>query len=396
MPVPRPRLAASTALRLARQYPVLTLTGPRQSGKTTMARSIFKNKPYLTMEDPDLLRISTDDPRGFLAQYPHGAILDEVQKAPHLFSYIQRIVDEHNKPGFYVLTGSQNFQLMANISQSLAGRSAILHLLPFSLAEAYPRVRPEIEELLFRGFYPRIFDKKLDPSEAMAFYVSTYVERDVRQLLNVKDLRLFQTFLRLCAGRTAQEVNYSALANECGVNHNTVKSWISILETSFLITLVRPHYENLGKRLTKSPKLHFVDPALVCYLLGIESPKQLATHPQRGAIFESWVATEFLKQRYNAARNNNQFYFRENNGQEIDLVLDHGETVDAIEVKSGKTYAPDFFRNILKYRAANPACRSGTVVYAGKDSQRVGENQLLSYRELDKEQQLAQKKKVKK
>ena len=191
-------------------------------------------------------------------------------------------------------------------------------------------------------------------------------------------------------------MNYSALANECGVNHNTIKSWISILETSFLITLVRPHYANLGKRLTKSPKLHFVDPALVCYLLGIESPKQLATHPQRGAIFESWVATELLKQRYNIAKNNNQFYFRENNGNEIDLILDHGETIDAMEVKSGKTYAPDFFRNILKYRAANPACRSGTVVYGGKDSQRVGENQLLSYRELDKEQQLAQKKKGKK
>lgn len=381
--MPRPRNAAPTALRLARQYPVLTITGPRQSGKTTMARNLFKGKAYLSMEDPDLLRLSIEDPRGFLAAYPNGAIIDEVQKAPHLFSYIQRLVDEHNKPGFYILTGSQNFQLMANISQSLAGRSAILHLLPFSLVEAYPRARPEPEALLFTGFYPRIFDKKLDPSEAMAFYVSTYVERDVRQLTNVKDLRLFQTFLRLCAGRTAQEVNYSALANECGVNHNTIKSWISILETSFLITLVRPHYANLGKRLTKSPKLHFIDPALVCYLLGIESPKQLTTHPLRGAIFESWVATELLKQRYNTAKSNNQFYFRENNGQEIDLILDHGDTVEAVEIKAGKTYAPDFFRNIVKYRVANPACRSGTVVYGGRESQRAGENQLLSYRELD-------------
>lgn len=381
--MPRPRLAASTALRLAKQYPILTLIGPRQSGKTTMARSIFNRKPYLSMEDPDTLQLSMEDPRAFLAKYPKGVIIDEIQKAPHLFSYLQRMVDEHNKAGMFILTGSQNFHLMANVSQSLAGRTAILYLLPFSLTEAYPRARPEYETLLFTGFYPRIFDKKLNPHEAMAFYVSTYVERDVRQLVNIKDLRLFQNFLRLCAGRTAQEVNYSALASDCGVNHNTIKSWISILETSFLITLVRPHHANLGKRITKSPKLHFIDPGLVCYLLGIESPKQLATHPLRGAIFESWVATELLKQRYNTAKSNNQFYFRENNGQEIDLILDHGDSVDAIEIKSGKTYTPDFFKNIIKYRAANKACRRGTVVYGGRESQRIGENFLLSYRDLD-------------
>ncbi|MBS0618811.1 MAG: ATP-binding protein [Spirochaetes bacterium] len=383
--MPQYRLATPTALRLARQYPVLTLTGPRQSGKTTMARQIFKDKPYLSLEDPDVLRISIEDPRGFLAEYPNGAILDEAQRAPHLFSYIQRIVDERDKPGLFILTGSQNFNLMANISQSLAGRTAILHLLPFSLAEAYPRTKPELEKMLVTGFYPRVVAKKLNPTEAMAFYASTYVERDVRQLLNVKDLRLFQTFIRLCAGRTAQEVNYSALANECGVNHNTIKSWISLLETSFLVVQIRPHHANLGKRLTKSPKLHFVDSALGCYLLGIESAKQLATHPLRGAIFESFVAIELLKQRYNQALNNNLFYFRENNGQEIDLILDHGDEVDAVEIKSGKTYASDFFKNIVKYRKLNNACRSGTVIYGGKDSQRIGENRLLSYRELDKE-----------
>lgn len=382
-PMPKPRLAASQALRLARQYPVLTITGPRQSGKTTLARTIFKGKPYLSMEDPDLLEFSLEDPRRFLSAYPDGAIIDEAQKAPHLFSYIQGIVDKQNRPGQYILTGSQNFHLMANISQTLAGRAAILHLLPFSLAEVYPRVKPTLEQMLFKGFYPRVFDKKLKPYEAMAFYVATYVERDVRQLVNVKDLRLFQTFLRLCAGRTAQEVNYSALANECGVNHNTIKSWISILETSFLITLVRPHYANLGKRLTKSPKLHFIDSGLVCYLLGIESPRQLVTHPLRGAIFESWVATELLKQRYHAAQANNQFYFRENNGQEIDLILDHGATVDAVEIKSGKTYAPDFFKNIVKYRAQNPACHKGIVVYGGDRSQKIQKNRLVSYRDVD-------------
>lgn len=376
------RQAEKQALRLASQYPVLTLTGPRQSGKTTLAKKAFHKKPYVSMEDPDNYRISLDDPRAFLAGFPDGAIIDEAQKAPHLFSYIQGIVDAADREGMFILTGSQNFSLHEKITQSLAGRTAILHLLPFSLGEAYPKKKPELEEMLFKGFYPRIFDKKLDPTEGMAFYVSTYVERDVRALLNVKDLRTFQNFLRLCAGRTGQELNLSALGNECGITHNTAKSWVSILETSFLITLVPPHHANLNKRITKAPKLHFLDSGLVCYLLGIQNAGQLKTHPLRGAIFESWLVAELLKQRYHNAQQNNLYYFRENNGHEIDLLCDFGTHVDAIEVKAGKTYATDFFRNIVYYRKLNSRCKRGIVVYGGDRSQKIQDNQLVSYREV--------------
>lgn len=376
------RQAEKLALRLAAQYPVLTLTGPRQSGKTTLARKVFHKKTYVSMEDPDNFRISFDDPRAFLAGFPDGAVIDEAQKAPHLFSYIQGIVDATNREGMFILTGSQNFSLFEKITQSLAGRTAILHLLPFSLSEAYNKKKPGLEEMLFKGFYPRIFDKKLNPSEAMAFYVSTYVERDVRSLVNVKDLRQFQSFLRLCAGRTAQELNLSALANECGITHNTAKSWISILETSFLVTLVQPHFSNLNKRITKAPKLHFLDSGLVCYLLGIQSAEQLKTHPLRGAIFESWVVSELLKQRYHQAQQANLYYFRENNGHEVDLVLDFGNKVEAVEIKAGKTYATDFFKNVVYYRKLNAQCRRGVVVYGGDKGQLVQQNQLVSYRDI--------------
>lgn len=376
------RQAEKQALRLASQYPVLTLTGPRQSGKTTLAKKVFHKKPYVSMEDPDNYRISFDDPRAFLAAFPDGAIIDEAQKAPHLFSYIQGIVDAANREGMFILTGSQNFSLHEKITQSLAGRTAILHLLPFSLSEAYPKKVPAVEDMLFKGFYPRIFDKKLDPTEAMVFYVSTYVERDVRSLVNVKDLRQFQNFLRLCAGRTGQELNLSALANECGITHNTAKSWVSILETSFLVTLVQPHFANLNKRITKAPKLHFLDSGLVCYLLGIQNAEQLKTHPLRGAIFESWVVSELLKQRYHQAQQANLYYFRENNGHEVDLILDFGTKVEAVEMKAGKTYATDFFKNILYYRKLNPQCRRGVVIYGGDRGQAVQDNQLLSYKEI--------------
>lgn len=376
------RMAENEALRLASQYPVLTLTGPRQSGKTTLAKKVFHKKTYVSMEDPDNYRISFDDPRAFLAAFPDGAIIDEAQKAPHLFSYIQGIVDAANREGMFILTGSQNFSLHEKITQSLAGRTAILHLLPFSLSEAYTKKVPAVEDMLFKGFYPRIFDKKLDPTEAMAFYVSTYVERDVRSLVNVKDLRQFQNFLRLCAGRTAQELNLSALANESGITHNTAKSWVSILETSFLVTLVQPHFANLNKRITKAPKLHFLDSGLVCYLLGIQNAEQLKRHPLRGPIFESWVVAELLKQRYHQAQQANIYYFRENNGHEVDLLLDFGTKVEAVEIKAGKTYATDFFKNIAYYRKLNPHCRRGVVVYGGDKGQAVQDNQLLSYKEI--------------
>ncbi len=343
------RTIEKKVIEFSKQYPVITITGPRQSGKTTLSKMLFKKHPYISLENIENRDFAKNDPIGFLNNYPNGAIIDEIQRVPELTSYIQTIVDEKDIAGMFILTGSQQFELMSNLTQSLAGRTAIIKLLPFSFREIYQnKTSLDLNEILRTGFYPRIFDKELKPFNAMEFYVNTYIERDLRQLINVQDLSKFQIFLKLCAGRTGQILNMNALSNDCGVSNNTINKWLSILETSYIIKRVQPFYKNFNKRIIKAPKLFFLDTGLVSYLLGISSAKQLEFHPLRGAIFETYVYSELLKNNFNNSMPDNIYYFRDNKGKEIDFLLDMGLNIRAIEVKSSQTISSSFFEN-LKY-----------------------------------------------
>lgn len=362
------REAAAKAVQLVGQYPVLTITGPRQSGKTTLCRMAFSDKDYSSLEEVDERLLAQEDPRGFLSRFPDGAVIDEIQRAPDLLSYIQTIVDRENREGMFILTGSQQFELLENISQSLAGRTALLRLMPFTLAEAYgdDPSAVSMEQMLYTGFYPRIFDKGLNPTEAMQFYVNTYVERDVRTLINVRDLRQFEIFLKLCAGRTGQIVNLSSLGNDCGINHETVKRWLSVLEASYIVHLLRPYYKNFNKRLIKSPKLYFWDTGLAAFLLEIQNETQMATHPLKGMLFESFAVSELLKQRFNAGRTDNLYYFRDNVGNEVDIIRDFGVEIEAVEIKSGQTASRDHFKGLAYLSRLTESVRKSTLVYGGE------------------------------
>ncbi|HEV3457879.1 MAG TPA: ATP-binding protein, partial [Thermoanaerobaculia bacterium] len=321
-----PRQAAPVLERLAGGYPLVAVTGPRQSGKTTLVREIFRDKPYVSLEDLDERAFAESDPRGFLDRFADGAVLDEVQRCPPLFSFLQTRVDEDRRPGLFVLTGSQQFGLLSSVTQTLAGRIAVVPLLPFSLGElqAVDRAPATLEALLFQGLYPPIYDRGLDAAIWYKNYVLTYVERDVRQMVNVRDLSTFQRFVRMCAARTAQLLNLSGLAVDCGITHNTAASWLSVLEASFILHLVRPYHGNFGKRLVKTPKLFFYDPGLAAWLLGIQNAEQLAVHPQRGALFESWVVAELLKARFAHGMASNLFFWRDRTGHEVDLLIEQG------------------------------------------------------------------------
>jgi hypothetical protein len=387
--------------KLARQYPVVTLTGPRQSGKTTLVQAVFPGHRYASLEDPDVREYALEDPRGFLGQFTGGVVLDEVQRVPALFSYIQTIVDREDRPGRFILSGSQNFLLLRSISQSLAGRSAILHLLPFSLRELtgrkpfslealgreLPRSRrespPDLMETLFRGFYPRIHDKDLDPATWYSGYYQTYVERDVREIVNVGDLEAFGRFVRLCAGRNGQLLSLSSLANDCGITHTTAGRWISILEASFLVHLLRPYHANFGKRLIKSPKLYFLDTGLLCYLLRIQSPEDLRLHASRGPIFESFVISELIKSFLHQGKEPDLYFWRDSTGHEIDAVVDQGSERVAVEIKSGETVAADFFAGIDFWRklVGNPEAPAALVTGGDRSYRRRGV-QVYSWMEL--------------
>jgi predicted AAA+ superfamily ATPase len=381
------RRARALLERLAKGYPVLAVTGPRQSGKTTLVRLCFGNKPYVSLEDPDQREFALNDPRGFLGQFPAGAVLDEVQRCPELFSYLQRLVDEARQPSLFVLTGSQQFGLLSRVTQSLAGRVGLVSLLPFSFGElADPGRAPgQLDELLFTGLYPPIYDRGLDPAPWYANYVATYVERDVRQLLNVRDLSDFQRFLRLCAGRTGQLLNLSALANDAGLTHNTAKAWLSVLEASYLVHLLPPHHANFNKRLIKTPKLYFLDPGLAAWLLGVGSAAGLRHHPHRGPLFESWVVSELLKRCYNAGQPSNLFFWRDRTGNEVDVLLDEGATLRPVEVKSGATLNSDFFTGLKKWcdlagrKAGQPA-----LIYGGEQTATREATQVLAWRRIER------------
>jgi predicted AAA+ superfamily ATPase len=371
---------------LSARFPVVTVTGPRQSGKTTLCRATFSHLGYVSLEAPDVRAYALQDPRGFLASHRKGAILDEVQRAPDLLSYLQGEVDERPEPGRFVLTGSANFALLQSVSQSLAGRTALLHLLPLSLEEirSFGPVPDDPWEVLWRGSYPAVFDRGLEPGDWYGSYVGTYLERDVRQILNVGDLLAFQSFLRLAAGRTAQMLNLSGLGSDCGVTHGTARSWISVLEASFVAHRLPPLHSNLGKRIVKTPKLHFYDTGLVCYLLGIRSADELRGHPLRGAIFETWVAAELLKAYHHRGTVPALFFFRDRKGQEVDLVLDRGLDLLAVETKSAQTVAEDFFAGLDILERVAPASRPWRkiVVYGGRERQERSRGLVLPWAEI--------------
>ena len=369
-------------LRLAGKYPVVTVTGPRQSGKTTLCRMCFPDHPYASLENPDTRQFAIDDPNGFLATHGTPLVIDEVQRVPNLLSYIQGQVDEHRSAGQYILTGSSQFELLAAVSQSLAGRTALLKLLPFSYGEAYPDEAPGLNELLLRGFYPGVHDRKLDPVEAYSFYMETYLERDVLQLLRVKDRTTFEQLLRLAAGHTGRILNMSSLSMETGVSVPTIKSWLSVLEASFVIAFLRPHHANFRKRLIRSPKLYFLDTGIACRLLGIRSSAELATHPLRGSIFETYVFGELLKLQYNRVREGELFYFRDNSGHEVDVISDDGSLVRPIEIKSGATLRAELFRGLDYYRGLNPASDRGVLVYGGEGNQTRNDYDVLDFRSI--------------
>jgi len=380
-----PRKAGRVLLELAREYPVVVITEPRQSGKTTLCSATFPERPYASLEDPDIRRFALEDPRGFLAQYPDGALLDEIQRAPDLLSYLQGIVDRDPRPGRFVLTESQQMDVLAGVSQTLAGRAALLSLLPFAYSELPERLAPQsIEHLLFQGLYPPIYDRGLDPSRWYANYVQTYLERDLRQLVRVQDLSTFQVFLRLCAGRTGQLLNLSALAADCGITHNTAKAWLSVLEASFILVLLRPHFRNFGKRLVKTPKLYLLDPGLAAWLLEVRESEQLRAHPLRGALFETWAIVELLKGRANAGLTSNLYFWRDRSGLELDCVLERGTDLVPIEIKSGQTIAADFFRPFSRFgQLAGELAAPGWLLYGGERTERRSAATALPWRMVD-------------
>ena len=377
------------ARALARRHPVLAVTGPRQSGKTTFCRAEFPEHAYVSLESPDERRFALEDPRGFLARFPDGAVLDEIQRAPELTSYLQGIVDDDPASGRWILTGSQHFALSNALSQSLAGRVALLELFPPTLAELlrFPKAPKTLFETLFAGAYPRIHDKHLPPGEWLASYVTTYVERDVRAILNIGDLVAFQTFLGQAAARSGQLLNLSNLGVDAGVSQPTAKSWLSVLETIYLVFRIPPFARNLRKRLIKSPKLHFLDSGLLCYLLGIRSPEELVQHPLRGAIFESWVAAEIKKAHAHRGERAELSFYRDQGGVEIDLLLAHARELLAIEVKSGQTVASSFFESFEPFERALAGGRAAPgarriVVFGGDSSQARSGVSIDSWREL--------------
>jgi hypothetical protein len=366
------RTAEKTLKELLKQYPIVVVTGPRQSGKTTLVRHVCQEKEYVLLEDLDTREFAQIDPRGFLAQYPDGAIFDEVQRCPELLSYLQGIVDREQIPGHFILTGSQQFTLRSRISQTLAGRVALLPLLPFSLQAlaGAGREPKSLVEMLWKGAYPPIYDRGYEPSTWYGNYVRTYIERDVRDLINVRDLSAFHRFLRLCAGRNGQLVNLSSLAGDCGITHNTAKAWLGVLEASYLIYLLQPYHRNFNKRLVKTPKLYFLDAGLARWLLGVQQEDHLSVHPLFGALFESWVVAECLKARWHAGKEPNLYFWRDRSGHEVDLLVDQGSSAIPIEIKSGQTVVSDFLRPLKHWQdLAGDYSGSPVLVYGGRKRQ---------------------------
>ncbi|MBP9726264.1 MAG: ATP-binding protein [Gammaproteobacteria bacterium] len=379
------REAEVTLLLKASYYPIIAIIGPRQAGKSTLAKKLFPQKPYCSLEDWDNRQFATDDPRRFLAQFHQGAILDEVQHCPALFSYLQTLVDQQQEKGLFILTGSQQFSLMANLTQSLAGRVGLIQLLPFTLTELQQgQYAPaEIEPLLFNGCYPPIYDKKIPSPYWMSDYVMTYLERDVRQLIHIQDLRVFHRFLQMCAVRTGQLLNLSNLASDCGITHNTAKAWLSVLEASYLVFLLSPHHRNFNKRLVKTSKIYFYDTGLACFLAGIQSSEQLIAHPMRGSLFETWVVSELIKRRFNQGVMSDLYFWRDRQGHEVDVLIEQGAQLIPVEIKSGKTIASDYFDSLEYWSTLSQQSQiTSWLIYAGNVSQERSKAKVLSWSDI--------------
>lgn len=368
---------------MMRSFPVVTITGPRQSGKTTLVKQTYPDMDYVSLEELDTREHAEIDPRNFLSQFSNSVIIDEIQKVPSLLSYIQTLVDSEQKNGRFLLTGSNQFEYMSNISQSLAGRTGILKLLPFSYSEIYEDSYIPQNEVLYKGFYPRIFDQNIRPELFLSSYLETYVERDVRSITKVHDLMQFHRFLQLCAGRTGQILSFSNIGNDLGIDHKTVKEWISIALASYIVFLLPPYYNNYNKRIRKSPKLYFIDVGLATHLLGIQNSEQLRTHPLKGELFETFVVIEFLKKRYNQGKRSNLYYFRDNTGNEIDLIFETGLGPIPIEIKSAQTVNSDFFKGLNYFRKLDKNIERSILIMGNDIKQKRNEHLVYGYPFID-------------
>jgi uncharacterized protein len=378
-----PRILSGTLQDAIAQFPVTILTGPRQSGKTTLLKHEFPSFRYVNLEDPELRLWAIEQPRDFLQSHPWPLIIDEAQYAPVLFSYLQLIVDQHNIPGMFILSGSQNFLVMQKVAQSLAGRSAVLSLLPFSYDEIAAVIElPDTNSMITKGFYPRLYHQVQDSSLFYKSYINTYVERDIRQLVNLGNLNDFIRFMKLCAGRCGQLLNISSLATEAGVAMNTCKSWLSYLSAGYVIQIIQPHFRNFNKRIVKTPKLYFTDTGLLCHLLGIDKSETLAIHAMRGVIFENLVFAELLKRITHRGKENEVWFWRDNHGTEIDFLLDKSAKIIAIEVKSGMNFHEDYLDNLIRYRKYNPDVAGMCLVYDGSTERLVNDVQLINWKNI--------------
>ena len=366
------RSAEARLIKLAKTFRSVAVVGPRQSGKTTLCRTLFPEKSYVSLENPDTFEYATTDPRGFLSQHKNGAILDEIQRAPLLFSYLQQVLDETKKKGLFILTGSNNFLLQSTISQTLSGRVAYLPLLPLSLQELKDgkRNKADYHWHILNGGYPEVIAKKINPADWYAGYISTYVERDVRQLKNISNLSLFIKLLRLCAGRTGQILNLTSLSNDCGIDQKTVAAWLSVLQSSYIIYLLKPYHNNFNKRVIKTPKLYFYDTGIASSLLGITHTKQIATHTAKGPLFENLIVSEMLKERFNVGASDNLYYWRDKTGNEVDLLIDNAGKLTAIELKAGETISTDFFKGLNYFSALSKKPVQPCLIYGGRQEQK--------------------------
>lgn len=379
------RELAKQLLEAKKYYPIVTLTGPRQSGKTTLVRHVFKNHQYFNLEDPDLLEQIKIDPKKFLREHKKPLIIDEVQNYPELLSYIQVLVDENPQKGQYVLTGSHQFTLLETINQSLAGRTDLLVLYPLSFAETNQfKKEIELDQLMLNGFYPRIYSENIPFERNSKNYIKTYVERDIRKIVNIKDIHAFQKFIKLCAGRIGQILNINNLCNETGITHNTLKSWIGVLEASHIIYLLQPYYENFGKRIIKSPKLYFVDVGLACYLLGIKSQEHLALHPLRGMLFENMVVIDILKNQANKNKDPDIYFYRDNNQNEADIIFEQDGNLIPIEIKSSETFNKSFLKGIQYFMNITEKAKNGYLIYAGKPIGKTKNINILNFKDMHK------------
>ncbi len=377
------KIQAELAL-LAKQYKVVTITGPRQSGKTTLARMQFPDYNYVNLEEPESRQLAERDAKEFLKRYPTPVIIDEIQRVPMLLSYIQVESDKSKKKGAFILTGSHQPALKAEIAQSLAGRTAILQLLPLSLAElSEAGITMDRDDYIFKGFMPQLYEEEIDVTRFYRNYYMTYVERDAKQLVNIRNFTAFETFIKLLAGRVGQLVNFSSLANDVGVAAGTISEWLSILEASYIIFRLPPYFENFGKRVTKSPKLYFTEVGLAAYLLELENPGMVARDPLLGGLFENMVVLEAIKARYNAGKDANMYFFRDSNGMEIDLLQSAGRTLYPMEIKAARTYSKDFTKNIDKFQKLSDKAGPGSVVYAGDSQQKLGDTQLVNFHAIE-------------